>query len=625
MTIKMEAYDQKLESPVKTTVLESVVIKFAGDSGDGMQLVGSLFTDTAANQGKEIATFPDFPSEIRAPLGTVAGVSGFQIHFGTSGVHSPGDAPDVLVAMNPAALKSNLSNLKPACTILVDSDSFSRKDLDKAGFQTNPLEDHTLDDYTVIEAPITTLTKTAIADAGLDNKTADRCKNMFTLGIVFWLFNKPLNLSINYFNQKFRNAPHLAEANIRALKAGYNFAMTIEAIKSTYTVLPASKSTGTYRNITGNQAIAWGLLAAAQKAGRNLFLGSYPITPATDIMQELTKQKWTGAKVFQAEDEIAGICSAIGAAFAGHIAVTSTSGPGMALKTEAIGLAVMTELPIVVIDVQRGGPSTGLPTKTEQSDLLQAVWGRNGESPVVVIAASTPANCFDWAYEAVKIATEHMTPVILLSESYLGIGAEPWKIKTVEELPEIKAPLNYEHASGVRPYDRDPDSLARRWITPGTPGLQHRIGGLEKDMYTGCVSHHPQNHEAMVNIRKEKIKRVANFIPDQRYKGRDAKKLLVVGWGGQFGTLFGAVSELQKEGKDLAFTHFNYINPLPRNTAEIFEKFEKILVCELNTGQFANYLRAVLPQFKYEQFNKIQGLPFTISELKTKFNELLVS
>ena len=605
------------------TTLESVVIKFAGDSGDGMQLAGTLFTDTTAVMGNAIATFPDFPSEIRAPQGTVAGVSGFQIHFGTSGVHSPGDTPDVLVAMNPAALKANLHNLKPACTILLDSDAFSKKTIEKAGFETNPLEDDTLSDFKVIEAPITSLTKSALTDLGLDNKTADRCKNVFTLGIVFWLFSEPLEQTINFFKQKFKNNPTIAEANIKAIKAGYNYALTIEAIKSSFTVLSAKKVPGTYRNITGNQATAWGLMAAAQKAGKPLFLGSYPITPATDIMQELTKHKWTKTRVFQAEDEIAGICSSIGAAFAGNVAVTTTSGPGMALKTEAIGLAVMTELPIVIVNVQRGGPSTGLPTKTEQSDLMQAVWGRNGESPVVVISASTPADCFDWAFEATRIALEHMTPVILLTESYLGNGAEPWKIKSLKELPEIKPLILETKDANWQPYKRDNEKLTRKWVVPGTPEMQHRIGGLEKDECTGCVSHNPQNHELMVKIRKEKIQRVANFIPEQRYKGKDAKKLLVVGWGGQFGILFGAVNELQKEGKDIAFTHFNYINPLPKNTAEIFSKFDKIIVCELNDGQFANYLRTLLPQFKYEQYNKIQGLPFTVKELKNKFNQLL--
>jgi 2-oxoglutarate ferredoxin oxidoreductase subunit alpha len=606
-----------------TTELESVVIKFAGDSGDGMQLAGTLFTDTTAVMGNAIATFPDFPSEIRAPQGTVAGVSGFQVHFGTSGVHSPGDAPDVLVAMNPAALRANLHNLKPACTIIIDGDSFTKKDFEKAGFEGNPLEDNTLADYKVIDAPITSLTKASVADLGLDNKSMVRCKNMFTLGIVFWLFNEPLEQTINFFNQKFKKKPELAQANINALKAGFNYALTIEAIKSSFTVLPAKKQPGTYRNITGNQAAAWGFLAAAKKANKDLFLGSYPITPATDILHELTKHKWAGVKIVQAEDEIAGICSAIGASFAGDVAITTTSGPGMALKGEAIGLAVMTELPLVIVNVQRGGPSTGLPTKTEQSDLAQALYGRNGECPLVVLSASTPADCFDWAFEATRIALEHMTPVILLTESYLGNGAEPWKIKLTEELPDIHPRTLDAHDPNWKPYQRDEEKLARWWVKPGTKGMEHRIGGLEKDECTGCVSHNPQNHGKMVATRQEKIDRIADYLPLQKYKGKDATKLLVVGWGGQFGILFGAVNDLQKEGKNIAFTHFNYINPLPKNTAEIFAKFDRILVCELNNGQFANYLRAQFPEFIYEQFNKVEGLPFKIKDLKNKFNEIL--
>ncbi len=604
-------------------IVESAVIKFAGDSGDGMQLAGTLFTENVALMGNAIATFPDFPSEIRAPQGTVAGVSGFQIHFGSSGVHSPGDAPDVLVAMNPAALKANIHNLKANCMILVDSDSFGKRDIDKAGFESNPLEDDSLSGYKVVAAPITSLTKAAVSELGLDNKSADRCKNMFTLGMVLWLFNEPIEYTIQYFDQKFKKKPLIGEANKKALNAGYNYALTTEIIKSAYQVLPAKNTPGTYRNMTGNQSAAWGFMAAAEKAAKPLFLGSYPITPATDIMQELAKHKWSGARVFQAEDEIAGICSAIGAAFAGNIAVTTTSGPGMALKTEAIGLAIMTELPIVIVDVQRGGPSTGLPTKTEQSDLMQAVWGRNGESPIVVLSASRPSDCFDWAYEAVRIAVEHMTPVILLTESYLGNGAEPWKIKRLAEMPAI-TPRTLNQADSLwKPYSRDLDKLARSWVVPGTAGMQHRIGGLEKDECTGCVSHNPLNHEKMVHIRKEKIQRIANYIPLQKYKGKDANDLLVVCWGGQFGIVLGAVMELQEENKNIAFTNFNYINPLPKNTEEIFAKFKRIIVCELNTGQFANYLRAVLPQFKYKQYNKIQGLPFTVKELKTKFNQIL--
>ncbi len=608
---------------MESVVIEKAVIKFAGDSGDGMQLIGSLFTNTAVNRGNQIATFPDFPSEIRAPQGTVAGVSGFQIHFGSSGVHSPGDAPDVLVAMNPAALKANLSKLKSACTIIVDADTFGKRDLEKAGFDSNPLEGNELADYNLITAPITSMTKLSVAELGLDNKSAVRCKNMFTLGMVYWLFSNPLEPTIDFFNAKFSKKPELAKANINALQAGYNYALTIEAVTSSYTVLPASKKPGIYKNLTGNQATAWGLMAAAKKANRDLFLGTYPITPATDILHELTKHKWSGVKIFQAEDEIAGICSAIGASFAGDVAVTTTSGPGMALKTEAIGLAVMTELPLVIVNVQRGGPSTGLPTKTEQSDLNQALYGRNGECPLVVLAASTPGDCFQWAFEAVRIAIEHMTPVILLSESYLGNGAEPWQVKSIQDLPVIEAPVLNGDKDNWQPYEHATDKLIRKWVVPGMQGTQHRIGGLEKEEGSGAVSHDPENHQKMVNIRKEKVARVANYIPEQRYKGKDAKKLLVVGWGGQFGILLGAVSELQEEGKDIAFTNFNYIHPLPTNTAEVFSKFDRIVVCELNDGQFASYLTTNFPQFTFERYNKIKGQPFTISELKNRFNELL--
>ncbi len=606
----------------ETITLPRAVIKFAGDSGDGMQLVGSMFTDTTAFQGNEIATFPDFPSEIRAPQGTVAGVSGFQVHFGQSGVHSPGDAPDVLVAMNPAALKANITNLKSACTIVLDVDSFTKKDLEKAGFTGNPLEDGSLNDYQVIAAPITSQTKANLADLGMDNKSMERCKNMFALGIVYYMFSEPMDQSIAFFNSKFKNNDVLREANIRTLKGGFNYAGNIEAIGNTYSVPAAKRTPGVYRNITGNQAAAWGLIAAAQKAGKDLFLGTYPITPATDILHELTKHKWTGVKIFQAEDEIAGICSAIGAAFGGDVAVTTTSGPGMALKTEAIGLAIMSELPIVIVNVQRGGPSTGLPTKTEQSDLFQALFGRNGESPLVVLSSSTPSNCFDWAFEAVRIATEHMTPVILLSESYIANGAEPWKIKQMDELPAIKPNVQTSADDNWRPYARD-EKLARKWVIPGTTGMTHRIGGLEKEENTGNVSHNPANHQKMVELRRNKVEKIAEYLPEQRVKGKDAKKLLVVGWGGPFGILFGAVREMQEEGQDIAFTHFNYIYPLPKNTGDIFAQFENIVVCELNSGQFAGYLRMQFPQFNFLQYNKVQGQPFKISELKNHFLTIL--
>jgi 2-oxoglutarate/2-oxoacid ferredoxin oxidoreductase subunit alpha len=604
--------------------LERVVIKFAGDSGDGIQLAGTLFAETTANMSNDIATFPDFPSEIRAPQGTVAGVSGFQIHFGKSNIHSPGDYPDVLVAMNPAALMANLSHLKKDCIILLDKDSFKHRDNLKAGFTENPIEDDSLADYRVLSVSITSFTKSNLADLGLDNKTMDRCKNMFALGIMYWLFNQPMEQTIDFYMKKFAKTPALVEANIRTLEAGFNFGKSLQDETPSFKVTHAAKSSGIYRNMTGNQAIAWGFLAAAKKADRDLFLGTYPITPATDILHELTKHKWSGIKIFQAEDEIAGICASIGASYAGDIGITTTSGPGMALKTEALGLAVMTELPLVIVNVQRGGPSTGLPTKTEQSDLFQAIYGRNGESPLVVIAASTPSNCFEWAYESVRIAVEHVTPVILLSESYIANGAEPWKIKKIKDLPSIKIGAIPEKENW-KPYKRDKDTLARKWVKPGMVGFEHRIGGLEKEDESGNVSYSALNHQRMCDLRKEKIDRVADFIPLQKYRGKDATKLLVVGWGGQFGILFGAVEEMRKEDKDIAFTHFNYIQPLPKNTAEIFEKFEQIVVCELNSGQFASYLRSQFPQFDFLQYNKIQGLPFTISELKNEFNQLLTN
>lgn len=611
----------------KNLEVEKVVIKFAGDSGDGMQLTGSQFGDESGWLGNDIATFPDYPAEIRAPVGTVAGVSGFQIHFGKSGIHSPGDIADVLVAMNPAALKANLKSIRKQGIVITDSDSFDHKSIEKAEYTSNPMEDGTLDEYEVIKVPISSLTKKAISslELGLDNKSVMRCKNLFALGLVNCMFNRSLNQAEKFISEKFKKDPALVKANIAALNAGYNLAETIEAIAFAYTVLPASNEPGLYRNITGNKAVAWGLMAAAEKSKRNLFLGSYPITPATDIMQELVRHKWSGVKVFQAEDEIAGICSAIGASFAGNLAVTTTSGPGLALKGEAIGLAMMTELPLVIVDVQRGGPSTGLPTKTEQSDLMQALFGRNGESPVVVLAAGSPSDCFDYAFMACKIAMEHMTPVILLTDGYLGNGAEAWKVKTTDELPEINLSDVISADETWKPYQRNEKTLARKWVTPGMKGFEHRIGGLEKQDVSGNVSHDPINHEHMVKIRAEKVKRVQDFIPMQKVKGKDKNDLLVVGWGGTYGTIYGAVNELQKEGKNVAFAQFNYIHPLPKNTAEVFSKYKRIVVCELNLGQFASYLKMQLPEFKYEQINKVQGQPFTINELKEHINQILSS
>ncbi|MCW8896429.1 MAG: 2-oxoacid:acceptor oxidoreductase subunit alpha [Flavobacteriales bacterium] len=602
--------------------LEEVVIKFAGDSGDGMQLTGSQFSNTTAFIGNDLSTFPDFPAEIRAPQGTVAGVSGFKIQFGSTSVFSPGDEADVLVAMNPAALKANLTSIKDRGTIIIDSDSFKIKDFEKAQFTSNPLEDGTLDGYNLIQAPITSLTKESVSEFDIENKSRTRSKNMFALGVVYWLFNRPLNITENFLDAKFSKQPELAKANKAALKAGYNFAITVELLPSNYTIKPATLPKGKYRSITGNIATAWGLLAAAEATRLKLFLGTYPITPASDILHELSKYKNFDVISFQAEDEIAGICSAIGASFAGNLAVTSTSGPGLALKGEAIGLAMMTELPIVIIDVQRGGPSTGLPTKTEQSDLMQAVYGRNGESPVIVIAASTPSNCFDFAYQAAKLALEHMTPVILLTDGFIANGAEPWKIKSLADMPSIKLNMATKK-EGWSPYLRDEKKLARQWAIPGTKELEHRIGGLEKQDVSGNVSYEPENHEKMVTLRADKVKRVANFIPELSVQGASEGDLLIVGWGGTYGSILTAFSELTKEYKNVGFAHFNYINPLPKNTSIVFSKYKTILVCELNSGQFIRLLKGELSQFNYQQYNKVQGLPFSKKELINEFTKYL--
>ena len=603
--------------------IDQVVIKFAGDSGDGMQLTGTQFSDTAAFIGNDLATFPDFPAEIRAPQGTVAGVSGFKIQFGSNRIFSPGDEADVLIAMNPAALKANIDWIKDRGTIIIDSDGFKIKDFEKAQYETSPLEDGSLKGYNLIEAPITKLTKESVADCDIQNKFRTRSKNMFALGIVYWLFSRPLTITENFLDAKFKKVPEIAKANKQALKAGYNYALTVELLPSSYKVKAATLPKGKYRSITGNQATAWGILAAGEKSKLNLFLGTYPITPATDILHELTKYKNFNVVALQAEDEIAGICSAIGASFAGSLALTTTSGPGLALKGEAIGLAMMTELPLVVINVQRGGPSTGLPTKTEQSDLLQAVYGRNGESPVIVLAASTPSNCFDFAYMAAKLAVEHMTPVILLTDGFIANGAEPWKIKSVGEMDEINPALVAEGTKDWNPYLRTEDKLNRNWAIPGTKGLEHRIGGLEKQDITGNVSYDPNNHEEMVKLRAEKVKRVANFIPDLTVNGDKDADLLVVGWGGTYGGLHTAVNEMLADGKSIAHAHFNFINPLPKNTAEIFAKFKKIIVCELNNGQFVKLLQSDLPQFDYLQYNKIQGLPFSKGQLINEFDNLI--
>lgn len=607
-------------------VLEAVIIRFVGDSGDGMQLTGTQFSDTSAMFGNDIATFPNYPSEIRAPQGSLYGVSGFQVHIGSVEISTPGDEVDLLVAMNPAGLKTNLHAVKPGHTIIVDIDAFSKKNLEKAQYETNPLEDGSLENYRVIEVSMTSLTKESLKGVeGLDNKSITRSKNMFALGMVYWMYDRSTEHTEDFFNKKFKSKPHVIEANTKVLKAGYNYANTLELIPNAYTISPAKMNPGTYRIIMGNAATAWGFLAAAEKSGLELFLGSYPITPATDILHELVKHKHFGVKAFQAEDEIAGISSAIGASFAGDLAITTTSGPGLALKGEALGLAMMIELPLVVVNVQRGGPSTGLPTKTEQSDLLQALYGRNGESPVIVIAASTPADCFNYAYQAAKLALEHMTPVILLTDGYIANGSAPWKIKSVDEMPEIKNNIVKKATKNWHPYNRNPDTLARNWAIPGTLGLEHRVGGLEKDKVTGNVSYVPENHEYMTKIRAEKVKRVQNYIPDLETEFAKTGDLLVIGWGGTYGSLHSAVKQLNEEEgyKNIGFAHFNYINPLPKNTEDILLKFKKIIVCELNNGQFSKVLKINFNGFEFNQFNKIQGLPFGNRELIEKFKQLV--
>ena len=606
-------------------ILEAVIIRFVGDSGDGMQLTGTQFSDTSAMFGNDVATFPNYPAEIRAPQGSLYGVSGYQVHIGSVEISTPGDEVDLLVAMNPAGLKTNLHAVKPGHTIIVDTDSFTKKNLEKALYESNPLEDNSLENYRVIEVAMTSLSKEALKDVeGLDNKAITRSKNMFALGMVYWMYHRDTEHTIEFFKKKFKSKPELIEANTKVLNAGYFFAETLELIPNSYTISPAKMAPGTYRIIMGNTATAWGFLAAAEKSGMELFLGSYPITPASDILHELVKHKHFGVKTLQAEDEIAGITSAIGASFAGDLAITTTSGPGLALKGEALGLAMMIELPLVVVDVQRGGPSTGLPTKTEQSDLLQAMYGRNGESPVIVIAASTPANCFNYAYEAAKLTLEHMTPVLLLTDGYIANGSAPWKIRSVDEMPAITNKKIKASEKEYHPYERDKESLARSWAVPGTPGLEHRVGGLEKDKTTGNVSYVPENHEYMTHIRAEKVKRVQDYIPNQGTEFADSGDLLVVGWGGTYGSLHSAVKHLNEEGySNIGFAHFHYLNPLPKNTEALFKRFKKIVVCELNSGQLVKILRANFQGHEFLQYNKIQGLPFANNELMQKFKQIV--
>ncbi len=606
------------------TDLKQVTIRFSGDSGDGMQLTGTLFSTLSAIFGNEIATFPDYPAEIRAPQGTLNGVSGFQVRVGSKDIYNAGDKADVLIAMNPAALKVNRQHLKKGSIVIFDTDSFTRKDLEKALFKTeDPFTELNLEQVQPIPVAITSMTKDSLADSGMDNKDILRSKNMFSLGIVCWLFNRPIEIAEQLLKDKFRKRPKLVETNIKALTDGYNYGNNTHLTATTYRIDTVQAGKGFYTDINGNTATAYGLIAAAEKAGVQLFLGSYPITPATDILQELSKRKDLGVKALQMEDEIAGICTAIGASFTGCLAATSTSGPGLSLKSEALGLAVMTELPLVVIDVQRGGPSTGMPTKSEQTDLFQALYGRNGESPLVVIAATTPVDCFDSAYWASKIALEHMTPVILLTDGYIANGASTWKIPNLEEYPSIEPPYVQEKFKGSaeswKPYLRDEDTLVRYWGVPGTEGYMHRIGGLEKDYSTGIISSNPENHQLMVNTRKAKIKKIAGFIPEQEVIGDKDADTLIVGWGGTYGHLLEVMMRIQDKGKKVAFAHFRFINPLPRNTYDILKKYKTIIVAEQNTGHFASYLLSRFDDIKIHRFNRVEGQPFSVSELVDEF------
>ena len=605
-------------------VLDKVVVRFSGDSGDGMQLAGNIFTNVSAGLGNQVSTFPDYPAEIRAPQGSLSGVSGFQVSVGT-GVHTPGDACDVLVAMNAAALKTNHRFLKPGGVIVVDIDSFRESDLKKAQYTTdNPFEELGIKAQ-IVEVPVTTMTKAALAESGLDNKSVLKCRNIFVLGLVCWLFDRPLEGALKHLKKKFAKKPAVYEANAKVLQAGYDYGHNIHASVSTYKVETEDPRPGVYTDINGNTATAWGLIMASEKCGRPLFLGSYPITPATDILHELAKRKDLGVKACQMEDEIAGVCSAIGASFAGNLAVTSTSGPGLALKSEGIGLAVIAELPLVVIDVQRGGPSTGLPTKTEQTDLMQALYGRNGESPLAVVAPASPTDCFTMAFEACRIAVEHSTPVILLSDAFIGNGSSAWRVPEADEYPEIKTPDVPADmlADGTwRAYARR-ENLGRYWPVGGTEGATHRLGGLEKDATTGAISTDPANHEKMVMLRREKIARIADDIPALEVLGNPEADTLLIGWGGTYGHLRTAAEELCKNGTPVAFAHFRYINPLPANTGEVLGRYKKVIVAELNTGMFADYLQARFPGKQILRINKIKGQPFSVTEIVEKTTALM--
>ena len=604
--------------------LDEVVVRFSGDSGDGMQLAGNIFSSVSATVGNDICTFPDYPADIRAPQGSLTGVSGFQVHVGADQVFTPGDLCDVLVAMNPAALKTQYKFAKKTACIIIDTDSFKKTDLDKAKFTTdNPIEELGIQ-QDVVAAPITQMVKECLADTGMDNKAMLKCRNMFAVGLVCWLFNRNLNAAEKFLREKFAKKPDVAEANIKVLHAGYDYGHnTHSSVNSTYRIESHAKKPGRYMDISGNKATAYGLIAAAEKAGLRLFLGSYPITPATDVLHELSKHKSLGVTTMQCEDEISGCASAVGAAFAGALAATSTSGPGICLKSEAMNLAVMTELPLVVLDVQRGGPSTGLPTKSEQTDLLQVLFGRNGESPMPVIAATSPTNCFDAAYNAAKIALEHMTPVVLLTDAFVANGSAAWRLPNIDEYPAIRPPyVTPEMKEGYAPYHRNPETGARYWALPGQEGFTHILGGLEKDSDTGAISNDPENHDKMCRLRAEKVARIP--VPDLKVLGRaDDADLLIVGFGGTYGHLYTAMEEMLKAGHKVALAHFSYINPLPKNTAEVLHRYKKVVVAEQNLGQLAGYLRMKVDNFVPYQFNQVKGQPFVVTELVEAFEEIL--
>ena len=609
--------------PKSVNNIEEATVRFCGDSGDGMQLAGTQFTNTSALLGNDVATFPDFPAEIRAPRGTKAGVSGFQIHFSSNEIYTPGDTVDALVAMNPAALTTNLADLRKGGVLLINKDAFEKKGLEQAGYAADPTEDGSLQDYKMHTVEMTKLTRLAVEGLGLSQKEADRCRNFFAMGLVFWLYDRTLDPTLRFIENKFGKRPEVAQANTMALKAGYHYGETVEAINTQYHVGPAKLPAGKYRNIVGNTALAWGLLTAAQQSNKRLFLGAYPITPASDILHELAKHKHFDVLTFQAEDEIAAVTATIGAAFAGEMAVTASSGPGIALKGEALGLAVMTELPMIVINVQRGGPSTGLPTKTEQADLFQAMYGRNGECPMPILAARSPGDCFDIAQEAWRIAVRFMTPVMLLTDGYLANGSEPWRIPEVSELPDIEVhhPGPLENGDEFLPYERD-ERLARPWAIPGTPGLMHRIGGLEKADGTGNVSYDPENHEHMCKTRAEKVMRVADDVPPQELDGPDTGDLLVLSWGGTYGSCATAVHQAQQAGKSVTHCHLRYIHPFPKNLEHILRSFKKIMIPELNLGQLSVLIRN---EFLIDTIGltKIQGKPFNVAEIVDKINDVL--